>query len=81
MTNKEKLEDLILDILLIEPEEYSLDLKREDVNSWDSLAVVSIAVGCHETFGYHFDPKEATSVNSVQDIIKILESKDISFNE
>ena len=81
MTNKEKLEDLMIDILLIDPEEYSLNLKREDIDSWDSLAVVSIAVGCHETFGYHFDPAEATSINCVQDIMRILETKSISFNE
>ena len=81
MSNQEKLKDLIVDTLLIDPDEYSLELGREDVDTWDSLAVVSVAVGCHETFGYHFTPEEATSINNVQDIIAILQTKGISFAE
>ena len=79
MTNREKLSDLLLDIFLLEPEEFSFDLTREDVETWDSLAVVSVAVGVKETFGYHFTPEEATGVARVQDIIDLLESKGISF--
>ncbi len=80
MTNREKLEELIVDILLIDEEEFSLDLKRDDVATWDSMAVVSVAVGCHETFGYHFSPEEATSINQVSDIVKILETQGIHFD-
>jgi acyl carrier protein len=79
MTNREKLSDLLLDIFLLEPEEFSFDLTREDVETWDSLAVVSVAVGVKETFGYHFTPEEATGVVRVQDIIDLLENKGISF--
>lgn len=81
MTNREKLQELIIDILLIDDDEFSFDLKRDDVATWDSMAVVSVAVGCHETFGYHFTPEEATSINQVSDIIDILETKGISFDE
>ena len=77
----EQLRELILDILLLEPDEYSLDLKREDVDTWDSLSVVSIAVGIHETFGYHPSPDEATAIAGVGDIIELLESKGVSFSE
>jgi acyl carrier protein len=80
MNNYEKLKELILDILLIDPEEFSLNLKREDVDTWDSLGVVSMAVGVEETFGYHFTPEEATSIEKVQDIIDILDDKGISFH-
>ena len=79
MTNREKLSDLLLDIFLLEPEEFSFDLTREDVETWDSLAVVSVAVGVKETFGYHFTPEAATGVARVQDIIDLLENKGISF--
>ena len=79
MTNREKLSDLLLDIFLREPEEFSFDLTREDVETWVSLAVVSVAVGVKETFGYHFTPEEATGVARVQDIIDLLENKGISF--
>ena len=81
MTNREKLNDLLLDVFLLDPSEFSFDLKREDLKSWDSRGVVAIAVGVQETFGYHFTPDEATSVTCVEDIIRILESKGISFAE
>jgi acyl carrier protein len=81
MTNREKLEDLLIDIFLLEPDEFRFDLSRDEVETWDSLAVVSVAVGIKETFGYHFTPEEATSVQSVQNIMDILESRGICFAE
>ncbi len=80
MTNHEKLKELIIDTFLLEESEYSLDLKRADVDTWDSLGIVSMAVGVNEVFGYHFTPEEATGIESVADIIKILETKDIAFD-
>ena len=79
MTNRDKLQDLLLDILLLDPSEFRFDLKREEIQTWDSMGVVAIAVGVDETFGYHFTPEEATSLTGVGDIIRILETKDISF--
>jgi acyl carrier protein len=81
MNNHAKLQDLLVDVLLLEPEEYSLDLSRSQVDTWDSLAVVSIAVGVDETFGYHPTPDEATAMRSVRDIIRLLESKGITFDD
>jgi len=80
MSNREKLQELLVDILLLEPSEFRLDLTREEVETWDSLAVVSIAVGVHETFGYHFTPEEATGIRSVGDIVALLEQKGVPFN-
>ena len=81
MTNREKLEDLLLDILLLDPSEFHFDLMRENIQTWDSLGVVSISVGVEETFGYHFSPQEAIRINGVNDIIRILESKGIPFDK
>ncbi len=81
MTNRDKLQDLLLDILLLDPSEFRFDLKREEIQTWDSMGVVAIAVGVDETFGYHFTPEEATSLTGVDDIIRILETKGISFAE
>ena len=53
---------------------------RDDVDTWDSLAVVSIAVGAHETFGYHFTPEEAASIETVSDIRALLEKNGIAFD-
>ena len=79
MSNREKLQDLLQDILLLDPSEFRFDLAREEVETWDSMSVVAIAVGVDETFGYHMSPDEAMRVAGVRDIMGILEEKGISF--
>jgi acyl carrier protein len=81
MTNREKLKQLLLDVFLLSDEEFSFELKREDIPTWDSLGVVSMAVGVQETFGYHFTPEQATAITSVVDIIRILSESGINFDE
>ena len=81
MSNREKLSELLQDVLLLDPSEFRFDLKREELEMWDSLSVVAIAVGIDETFGYHFIPEEAMAVKGVADIIDILEAQGISFAE
>ena len=81
MSNLEKLKKLIVDTFLLDESEYHLDLAREEVDTWDSLGIVSMAVGVNETFGYHFTPDEATGIGGVRDIVRVLESKGISFEE
>ena len=81
MENRQKLRDLLMEVLLLTDEEFSFDLKREQVETWDSLAVVAIAAGIDETFGYHFTPNEAVGLTGVRDIINILEREGIRFAE
>lgn len=81
MTNTDKLKQLIIDVFVLDPEQFRFDLRREEIDTWDSLGVVSLAVGVQETFGYHFTPEEAVSVQSVGDVIRILETKGIKFNQ
>jgi acyl carrier protein len=81
MTNREKLQDLLQDILLLDPSEFRFDLQREEVQTWDSMSVVAIAVGVDETFGYHMSPDEAIRIAGVADLMSILEEKGISFAE
>jgi acyl carrier protein len=81
MTNREKLQDLLQDVLLLDTSEFHFDLKRENIQTWDSMGVVAIAVGVEETFGYHFSPDEAIRLTGVDDIIRVLETKGVSFAE
>ncbi len=78
--NQIKLRDLFADILLLSPEEFRFDLKREEVDTWDSLAVVSIAVGVEETFGHHMTPEEAVAVDGVPYVVRYLESRGVRFD-
>lgn len=81
MTNREKLKSLMVDTFLLDPAEFRFDLKRAEVETWDSLGLVSLAVGVEQTFGYHFTPDEALAITGVPDIMKTLESKGIRFDE
>ena len=80
MTNREKLKLLLMDVFLLDSAEFNFDMRREDIDTWDSLGVVSLAVGIDETFGYHFTPEEATGIESVPQIMRLLETKGISFD-
>lgn len=79
MANRDKLRQLLVDVFLLDPAEFRFDLRRDEVDTWDSFGVVSLAVGVQETFGYHFTPEEATGIQGVADIMRILSSKGIAF--
>lgn len=81
MSNREKLKKLLMDIFLLTESDFSFELTRDQIMTWDSLGTVSMAVGVQETFGYHFTPEEALRVASVSDIMRILESRGIPFND
>jgi len=81
MTDIEKLMDLLTDVFLLEENEFSFELSRDQVNSWDSLGTVAMAVGVQDVFGYHMTPDEAMSINKVQDIVDILKEKGVAFND
>lgn len=80
MSDRSKLRELILDVFLLDDSEFSFELTRAQVDTWDSLGVVSLAVGIDETFGYHCTPDEAMGLSSVPDIIALLKSKGIDLD-
>lgn len=66
-----------MDVFLLEDGELSHDLRRADLDTWDSLGTVSLAVGVEEVFGYHMTPDEATRLESVGDLVLLLRAKGI----
>ena len=81
MANRDKLKQLLIDVFLLTPEEFSFSLLRSEIDTWDSLGVVSLAVGIQETFSYHMTPEEAASIKSIGDIIELLENNGIALHE
>lgn len=77
MSNRAKLKQLMLDVFLLDDTEFRFDLRRSEIDTWDSLGVVSLAVGVHQTFGYHPTPEEATGLAGVADVIALLEARGI----
>jgi acyl carrier protein len=71
----------MVEVFLLDPSEFRLNLKREEIETWDSLGIVSLAVGVQETFGHHLTQDEVISITSISDIVTLLEARGISFDE
>ena len=81
MSNHNKLKQLLLEIFLLDAEEFHFGLNRSDIDTWDSLGVVSLAAGIEEVFGCHLAPDEAASIQSIEQLIATLGAKGIAFGE
>ncbi|MEM8732511.1 MAG: hypothetical protein AAGF79_21590 [Pseudomonadota bacterium] len=80
MTNLEKLQELMEDVLLLEDGAFSRDLARDNLQAWDSMATVAVAIGIEEVFGHHPTPEEAIGLASVSDIIAFLSARGVAFD-
>lgn len=80
MENLAKLKKVMEDVFLLQTCEFRTDLRRDEVETWDSYGVVSLAVGIQEAFGYHLSPAEAVGIKGVADIISLLSAKGINFD-
>jgi acyl carrier protein len=77
VTGREKLNDLLMDVLLLEGGELSDELQRADLDTWDSLGVLSLAVGVEEVFGYHMTPEEVMRLDSIGDLVGLLRARGV----
>jgi acyl carrier protein len=80
-SNRDRLKQLLLDVFLLDASEFRWDLARAEVDTWDSLGTVSLAVGVQEVFGYHMAPAEATGIKSVADVVALLSARGIALAE
>jgi acyl carrier protein len=78
--NDLKLRDLLVETLLIDDDQYRDENGPDTIETWDSLAMVRIAAGIEEVFGYGMTPEEMVSLESIGDIKAILRSHDIGFD-
>ena len=79
--NDLKLRNLLVEILLIDDEQYRDENGPDTIETWDSLAMVRIATGVEEAFDYSMTPEEMVSLDSIGDIKAILRSRDIAFDQ
>jgi acyl carrier protein len=76
-TTRDRLDELLLDVFLLERDELHDGLRRDELETWDSLGMVSLAVGVEETLGYHMTPEEAADLASVADLVALLRARGI----
>ena len=80
-SNNLKLRDLLVDVLLIDDDQYKDEYGPDEIETWDSLASVNIAAAVEKEFGYAMSPEEMASMGSISDIKETLRSRGFEFNE
>jgi acyl carrier protein len=75
-----KLQQLLMEILLIEESEYRDENGPDEIGTWDSLAMVGIAAGVEKEFGYAMTPEEMVALGSIGDIKALLRRRQISID-
>lgn len=75
MEVKEKVIEIIANVLEVSTEEVTLESTVGDFPKWDSLGQLTILQSVQDEFEVEFEPEEMMDIEDVNDIIKIVESK------
>ena len=68
VTAEARLKRTIIDVLLIEDDEYVDANGPDEIESWDSLAAVMLASAIEKEFGVHVPADEMACFNCIGDI-------------
>jgi acyl carrier protein len=68
MTPDQTLQCLLVDVFGMDEKLYRDEHGPDQIDGWDSLATVSMAVGLHETFGHHMSPQDVAKIKTIGDI-------------
>ncbi|WP_010676900.1 acyl carrier protein [Bacillus timonensis] len=63
------------DIVMLEPEDVTPDTILDELEDWDSLAIISLNVALDEHFGFTLNQEEIKNLESVSDILTIINKK------
>lgn len=75
--NNNKLKLLLTDIFMMEDEQYVDSNGPDQIEGWDSLATVSMAVALQQEFGHHMTIDEVVAIHNIGDIKSYLRSKGV----
>lgn len=75
MEIKDKVFEIIANVLNVNASEITLDSTVGDFPSWDSLGQLNILQSVQDEFEVEFEPEEMMDIEDVNDIIKAVESK------
>jgi len=70
---KEKIKDLMADILKVDVAVLSDDLEVGDIQEWDSMHHMMIITGLEKEFGIKFQREELADIENVGDIVSLVE--------
>lgn len=75
MEIKDKVFEIIANVLSVNASEITLESTVGDFPSWDSLGQLNILQSVQDEFEIEFEPEEMMDIEDVNDIIKAVESK------
>jgi acyl carrier protein len=75
MSVEQGIQEVIIEILSVQPEEIKMDEKLSDSLGVDSTEMVNVILALEKKFGLRIDDKQITKHSSVRDIITVIESK------
>ncbi len=75
METKEKIRELLVNLLKVRPEELKDDLSLQDAIGVDSTEMVETVIALEKEFGAKLSPKEITKFSTLNDIEKVIQSK------
>ena len=75
MEIKDKVFEIIANVLNVNVTEITLESIVGDFPSWDSLGQLNILQSVQDEFEVEFEPEEMMDIEDVNDIIKAVESK------
>lgn len=79
LDNNDKLKKLLVDVFMMSESDYQDNVGPDDLENWDSLATVSMAVGVQEEFGYHMTPEEVANIKTIGGIKAFLTKQGVPF--
>lgn len=75
MEIKDKVKEVIVNLLKVRPEELKDDVKLYDGIGVDSTEMVELVIALEKAFSAKLSPKEITKFSTPNDIEKIIQSK------
>jgi acyl carrier protein len=70
-----KVQDAFKAAFDIDPQLVSVETRAEDIPAWDSVGHLSLAANLEEIFGITLDVDELMEMESVRDIVRIVNTK------
>ena len=72
-----KLVKLLSDVFEIKENEITIDLVKDDIDSWDSLKQMDLVLSIENNYDISLEMEEIVKMSSVKSIVEIIESKNL----
>ena len=78
MNSMNQLLELLAQCLNTSKSNLTISTKNEDLDTWDSLAIINLAISLEGEYGISFTAEEVEQLKSVKAIIEVLERHEIA---